>query len=176
MPPYAGFQVSLDVRQHVKLVISLTTFVLLGAIVARGEFPEGSESGDYNFDGHLDYREQTEHPGNQCEWWDYYLFDPALDSYRLVETDFCKEQFDSAKKLVISRINGGMAGLIYKIEHSRWDGLELVLVYAEKQDYDPVRRLFVRTKVADIDRIGGPNVESEILSSEEVGADPVMLN
>ena len=114
-PPGQGSHAGLQV----KLAILVATFVLLISLVARAEFPADSESGDFNFDGHSDYRLPSNHPGNQCEWWEYYIYDPSINSHRLIETDFCKEQFDLERKLVISRISGGMAGLIYKIRHFR---------------------------------------------------------
>ena len=154
------------------LAVSLT----FCSSVALAESPPNREDGDFNFDGHADYRLLSEHPGNQCGWWDYYLFDPATQRHRLVDTGFCKEEFDSQNKLVRTQISGGMAGLIYKTSHFRWDGLTLVPVYVEAQTYDKSRKLFVRTRITNIDRLGGPTVTSEILTPDDVGADPQILN
>jgi len=154
------------------LVVSLALF----SSVALAETPPKQEEGDLNFDGHADYRLKSEQPGNQCGWWNYYLFDPVIQRHRLIETGFCKEQFDSENKLVKTQISGGMVGLIYKTSHFRWDGMTLVPVYVEAQAYDPARKLFIRMRVTDIDRVGGPTVSSEILTPDDVGADPQLLN
>ena len=157
-----------------KFLNILTICLILAFPKAHSEAPPEREVGDYNFDGHEDYRVPSDYPGNQCGWWDYYLFDPDAQSYRLVETGFCKERFDSQRKLVTTRVNGGMAGLIHAIRQFRWEGLELVPVYVEKQDYDPARKLFIRTRVTNIDRAGGPTVTSEILTPDAVEARPVL--
>lgn len=163
-------------RQRVKSAQTLAVYLTLNLSVAQGEVAREREDGDYNFDGHEDYRLESEHPGNQCGWWDYYLFDPGTRSHRLVETGFCKEQFDSQRMLVITQISGGMAGLIYAIRHYRWDGLDPVPVYVEAQDYDPARKLFIRTRVTNIDHVGGPTVTSDILTPDDVEANPILLD
>jgi hypothetical protein len=125
------------------------------------------EDGDYNFDGYQDYRLQSATPGNQCGWWDYFLFDPITSEHQAVATAFCKEQFDAERKLVKTSISGGMAGLIYARRHFRWDGQSLVATYVESQRYDPERELFIFTRVTNLDSISGPTVISEIITRAE---------
>jgi hypothetical protein len=151
------------VRRHVKLIM------LIGAVVLMsfGARAQDRETGDFNFDGHLDYREPSGEPGNQCGWWRYYIYDPSVSQHRSVETSLCKEQFDAERKLVRSEVSGGMAGLIYAIRYFRWDAFTLVAVSAEKQDYDSERNLFIRTQVTNIDSISGPTVVARILRPEE---------
>lgn len=163
-----------SVSQPVKLWTSILLGSFLGIAIAQP--PASRESGDYNFDGYVDYRKLTEQPGNQCGWWEYFLYDPEIKDHRPVETAFCKEEFDSDRKLVLTRVNGGMAGLIYAVRHFRWDGLELVATFAEKQDFDTERKLFIRTRVTNIDSLAGPSVTSEILAPADVGTSPEMLN
>ncbi len=142
---------------------------------ALAEHRPEREAGDYNFDGYPDYRVMREQPGNQCGWFDYYLYDPAIRKHRFVETAFCKEQFDEARKLVTTRVSGGMAGLIYMIRRFRWDGFTVVPVSAEHQDYDPERRLFIRAYLSNLDQPGGPSVSTEILTAAELGVDEADL-
>jgi hypothetical protein len=160
--------------------VKLVTLFILGAILeASAAFAQsagGRETSDYNFEGHLDFRVQSQQPGNQCGWWTYYLYDVEADDYRLVETALCKEQFDSEQELVLTRVNGGMAGLIYTIRHFRWVGFELMPIFVETQNFDEERRLFVRTRVTNIDSLSGPSVSAEILTPSEVGASSEFLN
>ncbi len=151
-----------------KIVTILVLAILLGLPYARGQDVQTSEKGDFNFDGHQDYRQQAANPGNQCGWWDYFIFDEALGKHRLVETSFCKEEFDAATRVVKTRVSGGMAGDIYVIRYFRWDGLELVPTFAEKQDYDSRREIFIRTRVTNIDKVGGPSIVAEVLTPEQI--------
>ena len=115
-----------------KTMIRCLLFVpaALATSIASGDTPVAKEFGDFNFDGHEDYRIVSEQPGNQCGWYDYFLFDPVANEHRYVETSFCKEEFDAEQKLVKTRVNGGMAGLIYAI-HEGWP--------PEKNAYRPGR-------------------------------------
>lgn len=155
-----------------KLITFTPVALFLFASGAVSQSGGDRQTGDYNFDGHLDYRQQSEQPGNQCGWWDYFIYDPEIDDFRPVETNLCKEEFDSERKLVVTRVNGGKAGLIYAIRHFRWEGFQLVPTYAEKQDFDPARNLFLRVRVSNIDSPLGPTVLSEILAPDEVDEKP----
>src|SRR5512145_3158578 len=105
----------LIVRQHVKRIVSSWMAALLWFSTANSQNAPTRETGDYNFDGHLDYRVPAESPGNQCGWWKYFIFDASVREHRAVETAFCKEEFDAAERLVKTRVNGGMAGYIFTI-------------------------------------------------------------
>ena len=152
------------------LYLSLV-FAALSMASAWSNSPAEKETGDFNFDGHEDYRIVSDEPGNQCGWFEYFLFDPSTSEHRHVDTNFCKEEFDAEQKLVVTRVNGGMAGLIYAVRHFRWDGLELVPVYLEKQDIDLERQLVIRTRVTNLDHFSGPGVVTEVLTPEEAGVD-----
>lgn len=145
--------------------------LVFGSLIALADAADDRETGDYNFDGHVDYRLRSKEPGNQCGWWQYFLYDPDIGDHRPVETAFCKEEFDSGRKLVLTRVNGGMAGLIYAVRHFRWDGFEPVITYSEKQDFDPARNLFIRTRVTNVHSLSGPSISSQVLSPGEVGLD-----
>ena len=155
-----------SVRRHMKLITLIGAAVLMSSAAVA----QDRETGDFNFDGHMDYREPSREPGNQCGWWRYYIYDPSVSQHRSVETSLCKEQFDAERKLVRSEVSGGMAGLIYAIRHFRWDGFTLVAVSAEKQDYDSERNLFIRTHVTNVDATSGPTVVARILTPEEAEA------
>ena len=129
------------------------------------------ETGDYNFDGHLDYRLPSETPGNQCGWWNYFIFDVSIGHHRAVEASFCKEDFDSVKSWSRPGSTVGMAGQIYAIRHFRWEGFRLVPVFVEAQEYDAARHVFIRTKVSELDTLGGPSVSSSLLTRDEVEAE-----
>jgi len=127
------------------------------------------ETGDFNFDAHEDYRQQAAEPGNQCGWWEYYLYDPSLGEHRYVVTSFCRESFDPEKRQVTTFVSGGMVGRIYEKRRYRWHGFRLVTTYLERQDYDGTRDLFVRTTVS-FDEPDRPVVRTELLTPEQVGA------
>jgi len=146
-------------------------FALISPQIAGAKERLEREAGDYNFDGHTDYRQQSAEPGNQCGWWDYYLFDESIGEHRFVETSFCREEFDPSNKLVETYVSGGMVGRIYTIRHFRWNGLSLVPIFVEKQDYDEERELFIRTRVTNFAALAGPTVVSEILTPDEMEAD-----
>lgn len=120
----------------------------------HGQEARQRETGDYNFDGHLDYRLPSQTPGNQCGWWNYFIFDLSARQHRAVEATFCKEEFDRVERLVKTRVNGGMAGYIYAIHHFRWEGFRLIPVFAEAQEYDAARDVFIRTRVTTLDTLG----------------------
>jgi hypothetical protein len=143
------------------------TFIGVAVLICSTARAQNRETGDFNFDGHMDYRESSQERGNQCGWWRYYIYDASISQHRAVETSLCKEQFDAERKLVRSEVSGWMAGLIYAIHYFRWDGFTLVAVRAEKQDYDPGRNLFIRTQVTNIDSVSGPTVVARILTPEE---------
>ncbi len=69
---------------------------------------------------------------------------------------------------MITQVSGGMAGDIYAIRHFKWEGLDVVPIFAEEQDYDRDHDLFIRTRVTNIDNLAGPTVVSEILTAEEI--------
>jgi hypothetical protein len=150
---------------------SLCLVALVGSGSAASQEAPARESGDYNFDGHLDYRVPAESPGNQCGWWSYFIFDAESGEHRAVETAFCKEEFDAVDKLVKTRVSGGMAGYVYAVRHFRWEGLKLVPVFAETQAYDQRLDLFIRTTVTNLEGISGPTVSSELLTRDEVTAE-----
>ena len=151
------------------------TFLLVGYLAcvgpAAGQETPQREIGDYNFDGHADYREPSPTPGNGCGWWNYYLYDVSSGQHRFVETAFCGEVFDPVEKLVKTYVSGGMAGYVYAIRHFRWEGLKPVAVFVETQDYDEARDLFIRTKLWNLDGLAGPSASSTVLTREEVTAE-----
>ena len=147
--------------------LSTLLLLLLLATTAVSQDAPAREDGDYNFDGYSDYRLPAEGPGNQCGWWNYFIFDPAISDYRPVSTSLCREEFDAEQKLVRSLVTGGMAGLIYTMRYFRWDGFELEASSVEAQSYDPDRELFTFTRVTNLDALSGPTVISEILTREE---------
>jgi hypothetical protein len=147
--------------------MKLITLIGVAVLISSAVGAQNREMGDFNFDGHMDYRESSQEPGNQCGWSRYYIYDPSVSQHRSVETSLCKEQFDAERKLVRSEVSGGMAGLIYAIRYFRWDGFTLVAVSAENRDYDSERNLFIRTQVTNIDSISGPTVVARILTPEE---------
>jgi len=98
---------------------------------AAGQETPKRESGDYNFDGHVDFREPSATPGNRCGWWDYYIYDVSSGQHRAVDTAFCGEVFDPVEKLVKTYVRGGMAGYLYAIRHFRWEVLKPVAVFVE---------------------------------------------
>jgi hypothetical protein len=148
-----------------KVIVIVGAALLMSSIVRA----QHRETGDFNFDGHMDYREPVPESGNQCGWWQYFIYDDSTSQHRFVETSLCKKQFDADHKLVRSEISGGMAGAIYAIRCFRWEGFSLVATRAEKQDYDSDRNLFIRTEVTNIDSICGPTETSQILTPDEVG-------
>lgn len=150
---------------------SLWLVMLLCLGTAQGQEAPKRETGDYNFDGHLDYRVPADTPGNQCGWWNYFIFDASAGVHRAVETAFCREEFNPVKKLVKTKVNGGMAGNVYAIRYFRWDGLKLIPVSAEAQHYDEARDVFIRTKVTNLEGISGPTVTSSLLTRDEVAAE-----
>lgn len=156
------------VRQHLNHIASLwlVSFACVGS--AAGQEIPTRESGDYNFDGHMDYRDPSATPGNRCGWWDYYIYDVSSGQHRAVETAFCGEVFDPVEKLVKTYVGGGMAGYLYAVRHFRWEGLKPVTVFVETQDYDEGRDLFIRTKISNLDGLAGPSASSILLTREEL--------
>ena len=148
---------------------SLVTLVWFGT--AAGQDIPKRESGDFNFDGHLDYRDPSQSPGNRCGWWDYHLYDISSREHRAVETAFCGETFDPVEKLVRTYLSGGMAGYVYTVRHFRWEGLKPIAVFVETQNYDGSRDLFIRTRIWNMDGLSGPSTESKLLTREEVAAE-----
>jgi hypothetical protein len=153
--------------RNMRRIVLAVIVILIGHEPLWAQEP-GREIGDYNFDGHLDYRQASKNPGNQCGWWEYFIFDESVGEYRFIETALCKEQFDPVAKLVKTRASGGMAGDVYVVRHLKWVGLRLIPTFAESQTYDAGRHLFIRTRVTNIDSTAGPTIASEILTPEQV--------
>ena len=64
-----------------------------------------------------------------------------------------------------------MAGYVYTHRHFRWEGLKPITVFAETQDYDEARDLFIRTKIWNLDGLAGPSASSILLTRKEVTAE-----
>ena len=160
-----------DVRQHLNRIAVFWLVSIACAGTAAGQETPKRESGDYNFDGHTDYREPSATPGNRCGWWNYYIYEVLSRQHRPVETAFCGEVFDPVDKLVKTYVSGGMAGYLYTIRHFRWVGLKPVAVYVEAQDYDESRDLFIRTKIWNLNGLAGPSASSAIQTRAEVTAE-----
>ncbi len=152
-------------------ITSLWLAIIAGVGTAASQEIPKRESGDYNFDGHMDYRDPAATPGNRCGWWNYFIYDASSGQHRAVETAFCGEVFDPVDKLVKTYVSGGMAGYIYSIRHFRWEGLKLIAVSAEAQDYDEDRDLFIRTRIWNLDGLAGHSMSSKLLTQEEVTAE-----
>jgi hypothetical protein len=145
-------------------------FVLLSSHLATAAAQEAPtrEVGDYNFDGHMDYRDPAAAPGNRCGWWDYYLYDASSGQHRAVDTAFCGEVFEAAEELVKTYSSGGMAGYLFSIRHFRWEGVKPVAVFVETQEYDEARDVFIRTRIWNLDALGGPSASTTLLTRDEV--------
>jgi hypothetical protein len=81
------------------------------------------ETGDYNFDGHEDYRVYRESDGKQ-HYYDFYLFDPRTRKYVFSKelSQLFNPQFDATTREIHCYSPGGHGGAIFRREDYRWHG------------------------------------------------------
>ena len=120
------------------------------------------ETGDYNFDGHEDYREYRESNGKE-HYYDFYLYNPLTKKYVYSDelSGLCNPSFDSSKKEIHCIWPGGHSGALYSEEDYKWQGKHLVLIRVITQtdvDFQDGKSHFVRV-IATIED-GKPCIQS----------------
>jgi len=113
---------------------------------------ERRESGDFNFDGHEDYRIFVM-PNGKTTIWEYYLFNPVAKKFEESESLFSLSNpiFDSESKTVKTYMPGGHSGKIYVSEIYTWKSRSLVLMKIEKQDWIKKINSYIRVTVERVD-------------------------
>jgi hypothetical protein len=113
--------------KHTLLVLFTATASSLCSAAER-------ETGDYNFDGHQDYRVFRESDG-RLHFYDFYLFDPRTKKYVLSKelSQLFNPQFDAATKEIHCFSPGGHGGAIFIREDYRWEDKRLVFVRVIQQ-------------------------------------------
>ena len=120
------------------------------------------DRGDYNFDGHGDYRVYRESNGKQ-HYYDHFLYDPDTKKYVRSEalSALFNPQFDADIKEIHCIWPGGHSGKIFYREDYKWQGSRLALLRVIKQtdvEFGPGDFRFVR--VTTTLKEGKPSIDA----------------
>jgi hypothetical protein len=120
------------------------------------------ERGDYNFDGHEDYRVYRESNGKQ-HYYDHFLYEPRTKKYVRSEalSALFNPQFDADTKEIRCIWPGGHSGKIFYREDYKWQGSRLALLRVIKQtdvEFGPGDFRYVR--VTTTLKEGKPSIDS----------------
>ncbi len=120
------------------------------------------ETGDYNFDGHEDYRVYRESNGKQ-HYYDFYLFDPRTKKYVHSKelSELPNPMFDVATKEIHCIWPCGHSGSLFGREDYMWEGTRLVLLRVVAQtdiDFKDGQTRYVRVTASIKD--GKPFIDS----------------
>ncbi len=117
------------------ILMEATPAVLVLAFLLSQAIAAERETGDFNFDGHKDYRVLRESNG-KMHFYDHYLFDPKTNKYA-----HCKElsslfnpSFDPKIREIHCVWPGGHSGGIFYEEDFAWKNGKLVFLRSIKQD------------------------------------------
>ncbi|MDZ4287080.1 MAG: hypothetical protein U0984_03935 [Prosthecobacter sp.] len=113
-----------------------TTICIFLFAAATGALRGGDrETGDYNFDGHNDYRVYRESNGKQ-HFYDHYLFDPRTKKFirSALLSELINPQFIAATKEIHCIWPGGHSGKIFYREDYQWQGKRLAFLRVIRQD------------------------------------------
>ena len=126
--------------------------ICLVCIVCLAQEKGDIQRGDFNFDGHEDYRVFVMPNGRRMEW-EHFLFDPNTKehtSYKELDT-LWNTTFNPTNKTVSTYANGGHAGQIYTNETYVWNKGKLKLIEKVSQDWDRKKGLYYKVTLKRVD-------------------------
>jgi hypothetical protein len=138
----------------------LLFWVLLA--IPLSTFAAEREIGDYNFDGHADYRLYRKSNGKQ-HYYDHYLYDPQTKQHAVsgALSALFNPQFEPDTKEIHCIWPGGHSGKIFYREDYRWRGSRLVLLRVIKQtNVEFAPRDFRYIRVTTTLKEGKPSIDS----------------